>query len=132
MIKVLIVEDEQLVARMFQKTLEPNGFEVQVVHNGEEGYKKMKSWHPDIVLMDVMMPKMNGLEALEVMKKDEEISHIPVVIMTNLSASHDGEAALAKGAAAYWVKKDAQPATFAEKVKTFVEGYAAQQQKPAA
>lgn len=129
MLKVLLVEDEQLVARMFQKTLEADKIEVQLAPNGEEGYKKMKSWRPDIVLMDVMMPKMNGLQALEVMKQDQDVKDIPVIIMTNLSGAHDGELALEKGAAAYWIKKDAQPDTFAQKVREFV---AAQRSKMAA
>lgn len=129
MLKVLIVEDEQLVARMFQKTLEAAEIEVQTAPNGEEGYKKMKSWRPDLVLMDVMMPKMNGLEALEAMKKDDEVKDIPVVIMTNLSGNHDGELAIEKGAAAYWIKKDAQPDTFPQKVKEFVAEYTKQNAK---
>jgi two-component system chemotaxis response regulator CheY len=113
--KVLIVEDEQLVRRMFQKTLERDPqFEVQLASNGEEGLLKMRSWHPDIVVMDVMMPKKNGLETLDEMRTDEKLKNMPVIMLTNLSGKHDKQNA-AK-ATEYWIKKNAKPETFGENI----------------
>jgi CheY-like chemotaxis protein len=119
--KVLVVEDEQLVSRMFEKTLAGEGFEVKVAGNGEDGIKIMKSWKPDVVLMDVMMPKMNGIQALDLIKNDAEINKIPVVMLTNLSGKHDAELAENKGALEYWVKKDAKPGEFGSKIKSLLE-----------
>lgn len=119
--KVLVIEDEQLVARMWQKTLEASGFEVETVFDGESGIEKMKSWKPDLVLMDVMMPKMNGIQALDEISNHDDIKHIPVVMLTNLSGKHDAELAKSKGAVEYWVKRGADPESFSDKIKTLIK-----------
>lgn len=121
MYKVLLVEDEQLIARMFQKTLESDGLSVEMAKNGAEGLAKMETWQPDIVLMDMMMPEMNGIETLHAIQANEKLRKIPVVILTNLSADHDAELATKSGAVAYWVKKNVNPTTFAQDVRALVE-----------
>ena len=106
MTKVLIVEDEPLVIRMYEKALTFEGFEVTSAIGGKKGIEATKKEKPDLVLMDIMMPEMNGIEALGEIKKDPEISAIPVVMLTNLSGEHDMELAKEKGATDFWVKKD--------------------------
>lgn len=112
--KVLIVEDEVLVSRMYQKMVESEGFEVQIASNGVDGIQMAKDWKPDLIMMDVMMPEMNGVQALQTLKEDPEISHIPVIMLTNMSGEHDAELALSKGASQFWVKKDLDPKTLKE------------------
>jgi CheY-like chemotaxis protein len=122
MTKVLIVEDEPLVARMYEKALTFDKFDVVTAIGGNNGIKACKEEKPDIVLMDIMMPEMNGIEALGLIKEDPEISDIPVVMLTNLSGVHDIELAKEKGAVDYWVKKDIKPREMGEKIEAILEG----------
>lgn len=116
MAKVLIVEDEVLVARMYEKTLKYDGFDVSIAIGGDEGLQKVKSEKPEIVLLDVMMPEPNGIQLLEKIKSDSETAGIPVIMLTNLSGKNDAELALGKGATDYWVKKDSEPKDLGKKI----------------
>jgi len=120
MTKVLIVEDEPLVARMYDKALSFDGFEVITAIGGDNGTKACKEGKPDIVLMDIMMPGMNGIEALGHIKGDAETAHIPVVMLTNLSGETDMELARERGASDYWVKKDLKPREMGEKIRAIL------------
>jgi len=106
MTKILIVEDELLVARMYEKTLKFEGFEVASAIGGKEGLDKVKTFSPDIVLLDIMMPEPNGMEVLTYIKSDPATASIPVVMLTNLSGENDAKLALSRGAADFWVKSD--------------------------
>lgn len=100
---LLLVEDNKDLCRLIQLQLEDK-FKVYVAHNGVEGLKKVHLYHPDIVVTDQMMPEMDGLQMLEQIRKDFQVSHIPVVILT---AKNDEEAktyAISKGANAYITK----------------------------
>src|SRR5690348_16475946 len=98
MIKILIVEDDPLLSRKYQKIFTFEGFEVEMANDGEDGLEKIRASKPIIVLLDVMMPKMNGLQVLEKLKLDPETKHIPVIMLTNLAGQQDAETALSKGA----------------------------------
>ena len=105
--KLLLIEDDSLMIRMYQRKFEYVGFELQTALNGEDGLVKVKEFMPDLVLLDIMMPKMNGLEVLKALKADpeEEIRNIPVVLLTNLGGSQDDvDKGLELGAVAYLVK----------------------------
>ena len=117
MAKILIVEDEPLVARMYQKTLTFDGFETDIAIGGKEGLEKIKKGKPSLVLLDIMMPEPNGIEVLEKVKADPKTKNIPVIVLTNLAGSHDTQLALSKGAAAYWVKKETEPEKLGTKIK---------------
>jgi CheY-like chemotaxis protein len=96
MAKVLIVEDDPLISRMYQKIFTFEQFEVEVAANGEEALDKVTLFKPDLVLLDVMMPKMNGLQVLEKLKELDLTKAIPVVMLTNLAGQQDAETALPK------------------------------------
>ncbi|HLE48863.1 MAG TPA: response regulator [Patescibacteria group bacterium] len=121
MTRVLIVEDEPLVARMYEKALAFDNFEVELAMGGENGVAKTRDWKPDIVLMDIMMPGMNGIEALEKIKTDPEIQNIPIVMLTNLSGENDMDLAKEKGAIDYWVKKDIKPKEMGKKINKILQ-----------
>ncbi len=120
MAKLLIVEDEPLVARMYQKTLAFDDFEVEIAVGGNEGLQKVKTYKPDLVLLDIMMPEPDGMEVLGRILADPETKNIPVVVLTNLAGSQDTKMALTKGAVAYWVKKETQPEKLGKKIKTIL------------
>lgn len=115
--KILIIEDDLLMQRMYEKIFKFAGLEVELVDNGKEGLKKARSDSPSVILLDIMMPEMNGLEVLEEIKKDSKISHIPVAMLTNLSENKDAKKALSMGAEKYVVKSDQSPEELVSLVK---------------
>ena len=123
MAKILIVEDDPLMSRLYEKVFKFEGYEVYVAGNGVEGLEKVRSIKPTIVILDIMMPEMNGLEVLDKMKLDPEIKKIPVVVLTNLAGSQDAEAALTKGAVKYIVKSEYEPKAIANMIKEILAGY---------
>jgi len=122
MAKVLIVEDDALMGRMYEKIFSHENHVVEISINGEEGLKKAKEWKPDIVLLDIMMPIMNGFQVLESMKIDPTLSNIPIVMLTNLAGDQDIEEAKEKGAADYIVKSNYTPRQILDMVKKILEG----------
>jgi CheY-like chemotaxis protein len=123
MAKILIVEDDPLMSRMYQKIFGFEGHEVELAGDGEEGWEKAKTTKPTLILLDIMMPKMNGLQVLEKLKLDPETKGIPVVMLTNLAGVSDAEAALAKGAVKYIVKSEHEPKQVAAMIKEILAGY---------
>jgi DNA-binding response OmpR family regulator len=123
MAKLLIIEDDPLMSRMYQKIFTFEGYEVDVAQNGEEGLVKIKSNRPTLVLLDIMMPKMNGLEVLDRIKADSEVKSIPVVMLTNLAGLQDAETAMAKGAVKYIVKSEHEPREVVSMIKEILAGY---------
>jgi CheY-like chemotaxis protein len=123
MAKVLIIEDDPLMSRMYQKIFSFEKYEVEMAGNGEEGLAKASSFGPTIILCDVMMPIMNGMQVLEKLKADEQTKHIPVVMLTNLAGQADAEAALAKGAVKYIIKSEHDPKDVSSMVKEIIAGY---------
>ncbi len=79
--KVLIIEDEKLVRNLISKKLSEKGFVVEIAENGKKGFQKIKETEPDLILLDIIMPEMNGFEVLE--KMQEENIEVPVVIVSN-------------------------------------------------
>ncbi len=80
--KILAVDDERHILRLVQINLEKAGYEVITANNGREAVEKVRAEHPDLVVMDVMMPEMTGFEALQALKEDPATSSIPVVMLT--------------------------------------------------
>jgi two-component system response regulator VicR len=99
--KVLIVEDEKPISDIIKFNLEKDGFEVEVAYDGEEGLEKIKTLHPDLVLLDVMLPKMDGFEVL---KRTRESSQVPVVMLTAKEEEVDKVLGLELGADDYITK----------------------------
>jgi CheY-like chemotaxis protein len=104
--KLLIVEDDQLMCRVYSAWFKLKGYEVETAHDGEEGLDKVTSFQPDLILLDVMMPKKNGFEVLDKLKSDPTTRAIPVIMLTNLSGEKEMNSALARGAARYIVKSE--------------------------
>jgi CheY-like chemotaxis protein len=123
MIKILIVEDDPLMSRMYQKIFKFEGYEVDFAGNGEEGIEKIRSGKPTLILLDIMMPKMNGLEVLDKIKLDPATKAIPVVMLTNLAGTQDAEIALTKGAVKYIIKSEFEPKQVVNMVKEILAGY---------
>lgn len=109
MAKILIVEDDPLMSRIYHKAFIAEGFEVELAHDGQEGLDKARTVNPTLILLDVMMPKLNGMQTLESIKNDPNIKMIPVIMLTNLEGQKDAEDAIARGALKYMLKSDNEP-----------------------
>jgi CheY-like chemotaxis protein len=123
MAKILIIEDDPLMSRLYQKAFTFEGYQVVAAFDGEEGWEKMKQENPNIILLDIMMPKMNGLEFLQKIKKDPDYKKIPVVCLTNLAGQQDAEKALLLGAVKYIVKSEYEPKQVVNMIKEILAGY---------
>jgi CheY-like chemotaxis protein len=117
MAKVLIIEDNQQIVRMQEKVLIFEGYEVEAAYNGSEGLEKAKTTSPSIILLDIMMPKMNGIEVLEKLKSDEATKNIPVIMMSNLSEESKAQEAMKKGAVKFIYKGESDPSEIANAIK---------------
>ncbi len=123
MAKILIIEDDPLMSRMYQKIFTFEKFEVEMAGDGEEGLVKAGTINPTVILCDVMMPKMNGLQVLEKLKSNPATKAIPVIMLTNLAGQQDAETALAHGAVKYIIKSEHEPKEVSDIVKEIIAGY---------
>lgn len=123
MAKILIIEDDPLMQRMYQKAFAFDGYEVSVAGDGVEGLEKVRSEKPTIILLDVMMPKQNGLDTLAKIKADPDLKGTPVIMLTNLAGSADAEKALKLGAVKYIIKSEQEPKQVVAMVKEILSGY---------
>lgn len=122
MAKILLVDDDPLLVRMYQKKFELDGHEVKTVSDGEKVQTETYSFKPNLILLDIMMPKVNGLEALKKLKKDEKTKTIPVILLTNLGGTQaDIDQGLELGAIAYLVKSNYTPKEVVEKAKEILQ-----------
>ena len=102
---ILLVDDDPLIIRMYQNRLSNDGYEVRTASNGEEALIQVMKEKPDLILLDIMMPKMNGVETLKRLKAEPKTENIPVIILTNLGDNpKDIESAKRLGALDYLVK----------------------------
>ena len=115
--KILLVEDDVFVSDVYQTKLKQEGFEVISAENGSEAMKKLETVVPDIILLDIIMPYMDGKEVLARLKESEKWKNIPVIILTNLSQRDDVEEILQKGADDYLIKSHFTPSEVVEKIK---------------
>jgi two-component system alkaline phosphatase synthesis response regulator PhoP len=103
---ILLADDEQFIAVAYKDGLERAGYNVTVAHDGTEVLEILKTFKPNLILMDLIMPKVNGFEVLKAIRQDKDLMSIPVVVLTNLSQSSDEEEARSYGIADFLVKAD--------------------------
>ncbi|OGD57152.1 hypothetical protein A2V71_01840 [Candidatus Berkelbacteria bacterium RBG_13_40_8] len=115
--KVLIVDDEKGVLKMYEEYLKTVEMEVITATDGQTGINLAKSQKPDVILLDIIMPKFNGLDVLKTMKTDPEIKNIPVFLLTNLPQECSGDKAKELGATGYLVKAEYEPKMVVDVIK---------------
>ena len=116
-IRVLIVEDDQLIQRMYATMFGIRKYEVAVASDGVEGLEKAKNFKPTVILLDIMMPLMNGFDTLDKLKADPSTKDIPVIMLSNLADDTDVQKALSKGAIKYIIKSEYIPRQVADMVE---------------
>jgi CheY-like chemotaxis protein len=122
-LRILVVEDTDLLRRMYKDRLILDGYEVFDAPDGLAALAVLRDQSVDLVLLDLIMPRMGGLQVLEAIKNDPRTSALPVVILTNLGEEETIEQAMALGAVDYLIKNETRPADVSEKVRMTLEAF---------
>lgn len=117
MTKIAIIEDDPTINQMYRMKFEATSFEVQLASDGEQGVALVKTFRPDLILLDMQMPKMNGYEALKEIRSHDWGKDIPVIILTNLGEEEAPKELRDLGIENYIVKADLTPSQVVERVK---------------
>jgi len=119
--KIILVEDDKFLSEMYVVKLTESGFEVDVAADGEEGLNKIKEQKPDLVLLDIVLPKMDGFEVLRNIKNEPGLKNISVIALTNLGQKEEVEKGLKLGADDYIIKAHFTPTEVVAKAKKVLE-----------
>ncbi|KKR49215.1 MAG: two component transcriptional regulator, winged helix family protein [Candidatus Magasanikbacteria bacterium GW2011_GWC2_40_17] len=120
--KILIVEDDNFLADIYKTKLELEGFKVTVATDGEKGLKMIQTKTPDLVLLDILLPKLDGFAILETVKQtDSAVKDLPIILLTNLGQNEEVQKGLKLGAADYLIKAHFKPAEVVEKIKKILQ-----------
>ena len=119
--KILIIEDDKFLRELISQKLVKEGYETSEAIDGEEGFKKVKDEKPDLVLLDLILPGIDGFEVLSNVKEDPILAQIPVIILSNLGQKEDIEKGLRLGAVDYLIKAHFTPGEIIEKIKTILK-----------
>lgn len=117
--KIVIIEDDEVLAKVLYTELSDAGFQVEQAFDGESGLELVRSTRPNLVLLDLILPKKHGFEVLEELKKSPDTNGIPVIVLTLLGEDEDIKKGLRLGANDYLVKSSHAMAEIVEKVKSF-------------
>lgn len=118
--KILIAEDDQFLANAYRVKLEKEGFEVVIVFDGEAAINRLKTYQPDLILLDLVMPKKDGFITLKEIKANPAWHNIPVVVTSNLSQEQDFNRAKGLGAIDYFIKSDTPIGHITEKIRSYL------------
>ncbi len=119
--KILIIEDDKFLRELISRKLGNEDFETLEAVDGEEGIKKIKEEKPDLILLDLILPSIDGFEVLSRMKEDPSLSSIPVIILSNLGQKEEVERGLKLGAVDYLIKAHFTPGEIIEKIKNILK-----------
>ncbi len=117
---ILIVEDDIFLSDLYKTKMELEGFKVFTAYDGEKGFELAQKNLPDIILLDLILPKLSGFGVLEKIKANKAIKDVPVIILTNLSQKSDVDKGLKMGANDYLIKAHFMPSEVVEKIKKLI------------
>lgn len=115
--KILLVEDDETLAEVYKQRLELEGFDVNHVNNGEDALATALKFRPDLVLLDVMMPKLNGFDVLDIMRQTPETRNVHIIMLTALSQPKDEQRAKDLGADDFLIKSQVVIGDVVERIK---------------
>ena len=118
--KVVIVEDDDHISKVYEIKFAKEGIKTVIARDGEEGVIVITAEKPDMIILDLMVPKKDGFAVLEEIKKNPELANIPVIVLSNLGQKVDQERALALGANEYLVKVNQPIQEIIDKVKAYL------------
>lgn len=120
--KILVIDDDRFLAQIYILTLRKVGYEVLLMENGQDGIDAAKKEKPDAIILDILMPGMDGFQVLRELKKSEKTKGIPVIMLTSLSQKEDEEMGIRGGAEAYLTKSTTLPDDVAKQLKKLFGG----------
>lgn len=118
--RILLIEDDSFLSGMYDTKLKLEGFDVVLAEDGAKGLELAVSQNPDIILLDIILPKMDGFSVLKHLRDNPDAKNIPVILMTNLGQKEDVEKGIALGAKDYLVKAHFMPSEVVEKIKQYL------------
>lgn len=119
--KILIIEDEKILVEMYYDVFVQAGFKVFSATEAKQGLEMAKKEKPDLIVLDILLPRENGISFLEWQKKDPEIASIPVVVFTNYDGLDTEKKAKKLGVKGYLIKADFTPQQFVSEIKNYLE-----------
>jgi len=119
--KILVIEDDKFLRELISQKLLKEGYDIAEANDGEKGIEAVKKENPGLVLLDLILPGIDGFEVLARIKADPEISEIPIIILSNLGQKDDIEKGLKMGAADYLIKAHFTPAEIIEKIRSVLK-----------
>jgi DNA-binding response OmpR family regulator len=132
MATILLADDDLTLSEMYEERLKAEGLNVLVVHNGEDALKVAIEKKPDLILLDIMMPKVNGLDTLKNLRSHPETEKIPVIMLTALVQDANKMQGLLDQAQDYVVKSETMPGELIQKIHTFLDKKPTTSDQPAA
>jgi CheY-like chemotaxis protein len=124
-VRVLLVEDDRFLRRAAEAMLRKHGYDVRVAVDGAEGLQAALDEPPDVVLLDLIMPRMQGFEVLAALRADARTAQLPVIVLSNLGQDSDVERAMDAGATAYFIKSNTSLASLVTRVHDVLASRAA-------
>lgn len=115
--RILLVEDDLALATAYRVRMEAEGFDVRYCPNGEEAMQQALEYHPDLILLDIMMPKISGFDVLDILRNTKETAHTKIIILTALSQPSDRQRAKDLGADEFLVKSQAVIADVMKRIR---------------
>ncbi|MCA9392141.1 response regulator [candidate division WWE3 bacterium] len=119
--KILIIEDDFFIRELYDRQFTKDGYTVVTSEDGPDGLVKASSEHPNLILLDIMLPKLNGLDLLRTLKSKDETKDIPVILLTNLGQESVIKEGFEYGAESYLIKSAYTPSQIIDEVKSFLE-----------
>ncbi len=121
MTKILYVEDELFLADVLSQFMTKAGFTLEIAKDGDDALVRAAQ-KPDAILLDIVLPKTDGFEVLKRLKENQELSSIPVIVLSNLATEENKEKATALGAEAYFVKASLSPQEVVDRIRNIIDG----------
>lgn len=119
--KILLIEDERMLAKMYQEKFSEAGFEVVLFYDSEGALELVKNEKPDLIVLDILLPRENGITFLQRLKNDPETSLVSVVAFSNYDDPKTKEEAIRLGAVDYLIKTDFTPQELIERIKIYIK-----------
>lgn len=119
--KLLIVEDDKMIGSMYKTKLEQEGYIVLVADDGAQGLEMALQEKPDLIMLDVIMPQLDGFSVLQQLRENSSMKRTPIILLTNLGTDEDKAKGEKLGATDYWVKANLTPGQVSEQIKKYIK-----------
>ncbi len=118
--KLLVIEDDKMINSMYKTKLEQEGYTVLTAEDGASGLEMALQQKPDLIMLDVIMPQLDGFSVLQQLRENPGMKKTPIILLTNLGTDEDMSKGQKLGATDYWVKANLTPAQVSEKIKQYL------------